>query len=232
MLYLKASGFILFLLLLSSASQATIIVEDKICVVGEEIMLSAETRKGPFKKGGVSVEFFVNEKSIGKGLSGGDGIAYKAYTFRDTGLFKISVKTFTEKAEGLLLCLQKGQSIVLVDLETLKENPFTTIPKKESLSSLKRLRRRFQLVYLYSGLLSKKDLKEWLNKNGFPIAPLLRFKGDIFSEIQEMELKIRAVIAGPSIAGEAVSYKIRTLSFEGVEGAIEVDSWKEVEKKI
>ncbi len=195
-------------------------------------MFSAETKKGLFRKGGVVVEFFVNNKSIGKSLSGGDGVAYKAFKPHDTGLVKVMVKTGDEKEEALILCLKKGQTILLIDIETLKEAPFSSIRRKDSREVIKRLSRRFPLVYLLTGFMSQKEAKQWLQKNGYPLAPLLRFKEEMFSEIKEMGLLIRAVIASPELAQEAVFHRLRTFSFNETEGAIEIESWKELEKKI
>lgn len=195
-------------------------------------MLSAETKKGLFRKGGVVVEFFINKRSIGKSLSGGDGVAYKAFTPQDTGLMRLSVKSNDEKAEALILCLKKGQAIILIDIEAAKETPFSSMPRKDSKEVIKKLSRRLPVVYLVTGFMSQKEVKEWLEKNGFPPAPVLAFKEDIFSEIKEMGLLIRAVIASSQFAELAASHRLRTFTFDEVEGAIEVDSWKELEKKI
>lgn len=235
MLSFKTSGLIILTLLplfLSTTSSAAIVLEDRLCIAGEEIMLSAETKKGFFRKGGIVVEFFINKRSIGKSLSGGDGIAYKAFRPQDTGLMRISVKSNDEKAEALMLCLKKGSAIILIDIETVKEVPLSSIPRKDSKEVIKKLSRRFPVVYLLTGFMSQKEAKEWLKKNELPPAPLLEFKGDIFSEIKEMGLLIRAVVASPQLAELTASHRIRTISFEEVEGAIEVDSWRELEKKI
>ncbi|MFN3739847.1 MAG: hypothetical protein ACK4TF_04140 [Thermodesulfovibrionales bacterium] len=235
MLSFKNSGFIiltLFPLLLCTTSNAAIILEDRLCIAGEEIMLSAETKKGLFRKGGVVVEFFINKRSIGKSLSGGDGMAYKAFIPLNTGLMKLSVKDNDEEAKALMLCLKKGQAILLIDIETAKETPFSSMPRKDSREVIKRLSRRFPVVYLLTGFMSQREAKGWLQKNGYPLAPVLAFKEEIFSELKEMGLLIRAVIASPQIAELAASYRLRIFSFDEVEGAIEVDSWKELEKKI
>ncbi|MCX7793654.1 MAG: hypothetical protein N2257_04530 [Thermodesulfovibrionales bacterium] len=234
LIFKTGSIFFSFLisLLLSSISSAAINVEDRLCIAGDEIMLSAEIRKGLFRKGGVIVEFFIDGRSAGRSLSGGDGVAYRAFTAQKTGLFRVTVTTEEERAEGLLLCLKRGQAILLIDIETLKENPFSLIPRKDSREVIRRLKRRFPVVYLYAGLMSGKDIKEWLMKNGFPSAPLLAFHEGIFSHIQELGLAIRAVVGSAQVAKSAGSYRIKTFAFEDIEGAIEVDSWLELEKKI
>lgn len=195
-------------------------------------MLSAETKKGLFRRGGVVVEFFINKRSIGKSLSGGDGVAYKAFTSQRTGLMKVTVKTADERAEALLLCLERGQEIILIDIETIKEGPFSSIPRKDSKEVIKRLNRRYPVVYLRSGFISRKEASQWLEKNGFPTAPLLDFQEGLFSELKELGLLIRAIIGSAEVSEIAVLYKVKVLSFDDIDNTIAVDSWKDIEKKI
>ncbi|HKZ56501.1 MAG TPA: hypothetical protein VJ024_02245, partial [Thermodesulfovibrionales bacterium] len=56
-----------------------IIIHDIVVPAGKEVMLRAEVKGKLFRKGGELIEFFVNGKSIGKSLSGGDGFAYKQF---------------------------------------------------------------------------------------------------------------------------------------------------------
>ena len=65
----------LFLCLLPEVALCRVIVHDDIAVKGHRVMLKAETRGSFFADGGQVVEFFVEEHTIGKTLSGGDGVA-------------------------------------------------------------------------------------------------------------------------------------------------------------
>ena len=66
-----------------------VIVHDMVVRSGNEVMLKAEVKGKLFSKGGVTVEFFVNGKSIGKSLSGGDGLAFKQFVPHVTSLYKV-----------------------------------------------------------------------------------------------------------------------------------------------
>ncbi len=66
----------MFALLSPADALAEVVVQDMVSPVGREVMLRAETKGGFFSKGGALVEFFVDGKSVGKNLSGGDGLAY------------------------------------------------------------------------------------------------------------------------------------------------------------
>jgi hypothetical protein len=224
------------ILLLPLACHSAVLMDDGLCIVNRGSMLKAETKKGIFKKGGVVVEFFVNGRSIGKALSGGDGIAYKAHTFNKRGLKKIEARvakgTVEETTTAKMLCLEQGQEILLIDIETLRINPFSSIPIKFSKEVLKRLSRRFPIVYVQTGPGSRKEIEEWLSKNGYPSAPLLGLYEGLFSDILDLGLRIRAVVGTEKVVEMALSHGLRAITFEDIEGTVEVNSWLEIEKKL
>jgi|GEM_PF-292793 len=213
-----------------------VFVDDGLCVVNRETMLKAKTKKGIFSRGGVIVEFFINGRSIGKALSGGDGIAYKTYTFNKRGLKKIEARLEKGRVEeagiAKILCLEKGEEILLIDVETLRINPFSSLPMKYSKDVLKRLSRKFPIVYVQTGLGSRKKIEEWLSKNGYPSAPLLGLYEGLFSDILDLGLRIRAVVGTEKVVEMALSHGLRAITFEDIEGTVEVNSWLEIEKRL
>lgn len=225
---------ILIALVTSVPVDATVIFHDGICVEDREVFLRAETKKGLFRKGGILLEFFVNGRSVGVALSGGDGIAYKAFIPKGTGLFKIKVSSLREKeeVEGLLLCLRKRQAVILIDIETLRESPFAVIPKKDSIPVLKKLYKRFPIIYLKTAPVSMVETKRWLAQKGFPEGPIFESIEELFSELKELGIPIRAVVGTEEVAMYALQSNIKVFSFEEIEGAIEVDTWKDVEKEL
>ncbi|MEW6418212.1 MAG: hypothetical protein AB1480_08830 [Nitrospirota bacterium] len=211
-----------------------VIVHDIIALKGQEIMLKAETRGKFLSKGGEVVEFFVNKKSIGKGLSGGNGSAFRRFISLQPGIYHITVKSGKDEGDGLLLSLKKGDRIVFIDVEdSLFEGLFSKKPRKESQEIIKKISRRFPVVFLQTGLLGIKVIKKWLKENGFIELPVVPWKdGMIFDEISEKGLKIKAIIGSQAVIESAKAYKPKAFSFGEVEDAEEVKDWEEIGKKI
>jgi hypothetical protein len=87
------SVFIIFFihLIMVPVALSEISVYDIVTISGRAVMLRAETKAGFFAEGGSLVEFFINGRSIGKNLSGGDGIAFKPFVPVREGTYKLRV---------------------------------------------------------------------------------------------------------------------------------------------
>jgi hypothetical protein len=218
----------------SSVAFSDVIVHDMVVPQGEEVMLRAETKGKLLSKGGELVEFFVDGKSIGKALSGGDGFAFRQLITIKTGLHRITVKSGVGEGNGLLLSLKKGTKIVFVDVEgSLLKKPFSKEPKQGSQKAIKEMYRRFPIVFLQTGLLNVKALKAWLKGNEFMELPVIPWKqGALFDDIHEKGFKIKAIIGSGAVIESAKGYKPLAFSFEGVEDAKEVKDWEEIGKKL
>jgi hypothetical protein len=224
----------LLLYIFPSVVLSEVIVHDMVALKGEEVMLSAETRGKLFTKGGEVVEFFVNKKSIGKTLSGGDGLAFREFTPSNTGIYQITAKSGGKEGNGLLLSLKKGDRIVFIDVEgSLFEALFSKNPKTGSHKIIKKISNRFPVVFLQTGLYGIESTKSWLKENKFMNLPLIPWRqGEIFNEIHEKGLKIKAVIGSQSVIESAKEYKAKLFSFEEVEDAVEVKNWEDIAKKL
>jgi hypothetical protein len=211
-----------------------VIVHDMIALKGEEVMLSAETKGKLFAKGGEVVEFFVDGKSIGKSLSGGDGFAFRYFKPLKTGMYLITVTSGKDKGNGLLLSLKKGGKIIFVDVEgSLLEGLFSQKPRYGSQKIIKKFSIRFPVVFLQTGFIGIKAIKTWLKENGFIDSPVLPWEqGEIFNEINKKGLKMKAVIGSQSVIESAKEYKAKLFSFEESEDAEEVNDWDEIGKKL
>src|SRR4030067_1851182 len=101
---------LLFFLIFTAAfpvyAFAEVLVFDSVSLKGKETMIKAETKGRYFAKGGQKIELFINGKSIGKVLSGGDGFAYKAFTPFRSGLYSVVVKDRKDKVSGCILSLE------------------------------------------------------------------------------------------------------------------------------
>jgi hypothetical protein len=211
-----------------------VIVHDEVTPVGKEVMLKAEVKGKFFGKGGEIVEFFVNKKSIGKSLSGGDGFAFKQFIPSRNGMYQITVKSGKDEGKGLLLSIGKGSGIVFVDVEGSLIEKFSDKPKQGSQKAIKDLRKRFPIVLLHTaGFLSIKSIKAWLKENEFLELPLMPWEqGAVFSELREAGFRIKVVIGSPDVIDSAREYKPAAFSFEEMEDAIEVKDWKEIKNKL
>ena len=149
---LSACLLVLPLLLFSSPILADVYVYDAVALQGEEVRLKAETRGTVFIKGGELVEFFVDDASLGKNLSGGDGAAYRLYKASRPGLKNIRAVSRNMAGTGYLLVLKPGAGVVAIDVEgSLLQEGFMSPGRPESRKALESIAKRYPLIYLQSG---------------------------------------------------------------------------------
>jgi hypothetical protein len=230
-------AFIVLIFLFSafpSRTYAEVIVYDSVVLKGREIMLRAETRGALLSKGGEIVEFFVNGRSIGKNLSGRDGFAVKRFTPLKAGFYKILVKSGDTKDNGVLLALDRRAKIVFIDVDgSLLDGPFGMKAKPGSAGAVKKIGKRFPVVFLQKGFLNVRVVRSWLKKNDFPDSPVLSWnRGDVLREMKEKDLSIIAIIGGAEVIEAAETDKLRAFSFDSVENAEVIENWGEIEKKL
>jgi len=217
-----------------SKAVSRVFLYDTVALKGQEVMLRAETRGTLLSKGGEVVEFIVDGRSIGKNLSGRDGFAVKTFVPARTGIYKINVRSGDDKDSGILLALDRKTRIVFIDFGgSLLEGPFGEKEKTESRKAITKIHKRFPIVFLQKGLLSVEAVRSWLKKNNFPVAPVLPWgQGEVFREIRERDLQVKAIIGGPDVIESARMYKPLAFSFDSVEDAEVVENWGEIEKKL
>ena len=220
-------------LALLSPAGAELVVEDSIALRGTAHMLKVKTMGRFFPIGGELVEFFADDVSIGKNLSGGDGRALKEFLPVHRGIYRISAVSGKDRGSGLLLALDNGEGIVFVDVEgTLSDGVFPMKPGKGAQDFITRVSERYPLIYL-STKLDAGLLKVWLKKYNLTDAPVLDWReGDLFDDIVGLGLKIRAVIGAPPVIETAREHTSVIFSFDEVEGAEEISGWDQLEDKI
>ncbi|HTZ38888.1 MAG TPA: hypothetical protein VMB77_01930 [Syntrophales bacterium] len=223
-----------FCCLYSSIVYADVYVYDAVAVQGEEVRLKAETRGTLFTQGGELVEFFVDDVSLGKNLSGGDGLAYRYYTASRTGLKTIRAVSRNTDATGFLLVLKRGAGLVAVDVEgALLLKGFLYPGRPESRQAVDSIAKRYPLIYLQTGETNLKAVRSWLKEYEYADAPMLSWdEGSLFDSLEKKGLKVRAFIGGPGAIESAARHTSQAFSFEPVKGAVRLKSWKEVEEKL
>jgi hypothetical protein len=91
---------------------------------------------------------------LAENLSGGDGFVYKEFVPAKGGLYRIRAESGGDKGEGFPLSLEKGDSIVFIDVEgSLLGELFSMKPKGKSQKAVRQISRRFPIVYLQTSML-------------------------------------------------------------------------------
>ena len=209
-------------------------VHDMVVPEGKKVLLRGEARGKFFSKGGEVIEFFVDGKSLGSTLSGGDGLALKQFVPPGPGLYNITARSGDEKGAGVLLALRKGAGIIFIDVEgSVLEGPFSGRLMEGSKKAIKEINGRFPVVFLQSGLTGIRMLKQWLRENGFKTFPVVQWNnGAIFDEMHEKGFAIKAIIGGPQIIESAKKHRPLAFSFQEAEDAVVVKDWEEIRKRL
>ena len=192
----------LSIVMVPAISQADVDVRDSVTVVNKPVMLSAKTKGIFLAKGGELVEFLLDDSSLGRTLSGGDGFAYMEYTPGHEGLHKLTARAGRQVDAGVLLVAGAGDAVVFIDvMGALFKDPLGRDPQAGSIEAIKGLGGKFHLVYLYSVLPGLKITRSWLLKNDFPKWPVLDIRGGrTVSRLEEMGLRVHALVLGPEMA--------------------------------
>lgn len=225
---------ILLMFLCPASALCEVFVHDMIARKGEEVMLKAVTRGKFFRKGGEVAEFIVNGRSIGKNLSGGDGVAFRQFRPSAARRYSITVKAASEEDRGILLVLEKGDRIIFVDVEAaLLEGTFSQKPRRGSQEIIAQLSKRFPVVFLQTGMLNERAIKSWLKENGFRALPVIPWdQGRIFHEIREKGIGIHVIIGSSMVIESAGEHAPRAFSFGDAENAQAIKSWQEIGRKL
>ncbi len=225
--------FIFLLFLLPTYAISDVIVQDMVVPQGKEAMLKAEVKGRFLGKGGEVVEFFVDGRSIGRSLSGGDGFAFKQFVPLKSGIYQIKVRSSKNEGKGLLLSLKRDSRIIFVDVEGSLLERFSEKPRKGSQNIIRKINKKYPVVFLQTGVLSTKAIKIWLKKNDFLNLSVIPWgQGIVFNEITEKGFKIKSVIGGPYVIESAREFKAPAFSFVDIEGSVEVKDWEEIGRRL
>jgi hypothetical protein len=225
---------ILFSCFIPDVVFSRVVVFDHIVIRGQKVMLKAETRGKFFARGGELVSFFVSGNAIGTNLSGGDGVAYKAFVPKASGMLSLEARSGDDTAKGLVLSLEKGQGVVFVDIEgTLARKDLSLEPRPGGQKAIATISAKLPVVLLQTSIIGRSLLKRWLKNNNFPELPVLSWRnGMVFEETVDKDLKLKAIIAGPKVIESAQKYNPTAYSFDQTDNAQEVDDWSKIAKAL
>jgi len=221
-----------FLMTSESTVAAEVTVYDAVIPSGRPVTLQAVTKGGFFPEGGKVVEFFADGKRIGRTLSGGDGYAFMKYTPVSPGIKVLKASAGSDADEGTILATRKQDRVILVAIEdTLFTSPYSFNAVPEGRDAILKLQKKFRILYL-STFMDVKRSRKWLRTNGFPLLPVLNWRGaDALAELQEQKIKIYALVGPPDMLSGAREIK-RKFSFEETEEATVVKDWNELVKRL
>lgn len=177
---------------------ANLLVYDELVLPGERMKLKAFLYKEgllgkPIGLGGENVEFFVQNRLIGKSMTGGDGKAYLEFVPRLRGNLTIkarvreSPRVVDQEATGLLAAWEKRRPILLIDLVALlsdqaKSGPLQSLvplnlqeesfapPHADAGPELEKLGKfYYNLIYLHrSNKMAAEEVGAWVKKHELP----------------------------------------------------------------
>lgn len=182
----------------SGRSSAILVPMDKTAPPGLPVRLEARLLSGGFPFGrrpisGERLEFFLEGRSLGQALTGGDGLAVKTFTPPRTGLYSVTVRLVdnprfeSDPVELVVASRGREHPVLFVDIAALRDPasppmvPFTPRPSVEPIAEavdiLVRLARRYQIIYLDSGgEAAIAETKSWLTGEDIPSAPVRAWK--------------------------------------------------------
>lgn len=215
-------------------ASASVEVRDMVTVKGNTVMLSARTGGAFLSEGGKVVEFSVNGKLLGGTLSGGDAVAYMEFTANDKGLHEILARSGGDEDKGLLLVVEPGTKVLLVDVAgALFKDPIGRAPRDDTLEALKALETEYQMIYLHSRLFGLKHARKWLKDNGFPSMPVTAYqKGRTVRRLRQMGLSVEAIVTGPTVIGEILESDVKVFTFDKKGTGEHVSGWEEVREAL
>jgi len=107
-----------FFFIFAQPASANIIVYDRITTVGTPIRLVFKTKGRFFAQGGKLVDIYLENKKLGRIMTGGDGYGFYKYTFRNSGYKELIAKSNGNRDSGLVLVMQKNEKAILIEAES------------------------------------------------------------------------------------------------------------------
>ena len=208
---------------------SAVIVYDNVTTVGTPVFLKVLTKGIVFADGGRLVEIFLDENSLGKNLTGGDGYGYRKYTPKRPGLIKLNARSKGESGSGLLLVVKKSEKVVFIEIESgFKDAFISEIAAGASRRAVERIMKKYRIVYLsrYTGVRAARDL---VDEGEFPDAPVLRWKGaKMLSALKERGIQLYGIIGSAGLIAESAEYIDRRYTFEKTQNGETVKDWEEI----
>jgi len=179
----------------STESPASIVPFDQLVPPGRSVRISVRLVAAGLSFvrqpiSGERVEFFHRGRSLGRALTGGDGIAVREFSPTTPGLHVIEVRLTENPRYGAgpaqldVACVSGPTPVLLVELSSIRGkglpplNPFSVVRPPEAMAdaakTLATLSRQYQIVYFVTGdEAGIPEDKAWISSSDLPPAPLM-----------------------------------------------------------
>ncbi len=227
--YLSIFLACVFLVLPATRSLSAVIVYDRVTTVKTPVYLKVLTKGKIFADGGRLVEFFMDDKSLGKNLTGGDGYGYRKYVPRRAGTFKVRATSDGESGNGLVLVMKKSDKAVLIEIEGgFKDAYISDIAAGASRQAVKQLLKKYRVIYL-SRNTGVRMARNWLDEMAFPDAPVLRWRGaQTLNALKEKGIQLYAIIGAAGVLAAAADHVEKRYTFDETQNGQTVNDWHEL----
>ena len=210
---------------------SAVIVYDRVTTVGTPVYLKVLTKGKIFADGGRLVEFYLDDKGVGKNLTGGDGYGYRKYKPRRAGIINVRATSKGESGDGLLLVMKKGEKAVLIEIESgFKDAFISDIAAGASRQAVKQLLKKYRVIYL-SRFTGVRMARSWLDEMEFPAAPVLQWQGEqTLNALKEKSINLYAIIGPTSVIATATDHIKKRYTFDQNQKEQTVKDWQELMK--
>jgi hypothetical protein len=222
---------IFFILISVSVSHSKVVVFDQVTTVQTPIKIRVLTKDGFFSAGGRLVDIYLDNNLLKKILTGGDGYGYLKYTPRESGLKKITARSNTDSASGLILVMENSEKAIIIETEgAFKDTLFSNEIRESSQKAVNLLSENYKIIYL-SRFLGKDITGSWLEKQNFPKSVVLRWRGPkTLENLKNNSVRLHAIIGSADVIS-AVRDQVETrFSFEKTNDGNTVKDWDEIVK--
>ena len=222
-----------FLVLPCSRGLGAVIVYDQVTTVGTPVYLKVLTKGRFFADGGRLVEFYLDDKSFGKNLTGGDGYGYRKFIPRREGIIKVRATSDRKSDSGLVLVMKKSEKAVLIEIEGgFKDAVISDIAAGAGRQAVAQLLKKYRVIYLsrYTGIGTARSI---LDKMEFPRAPVLEWRGEqTLSALKEKGVNLYAIIGPASVIDAAAGHIEKQYTFDQNHNKQTVKDWQEVVERL
>ncbi|MGD2097998.1 MAG: hypothetical protein PVG35_10480 [Desulfobacterales bacterium] len=231
--YLVALTLCGWLVLPSTRSLGAVIVYDRVTTVNTPVYLKVLTKGRIFADGGRLVEFFLDEESLGKNLTGGDGYGYRKYIPQRAGIIKVRATSNGESGNGIVLIVKKSEKAILIEIEGgLKDALISDIAAAAGRQAVEEMLKKYRVIYL-SRNTGVRMARTWLDEMKFPDAPVLRWKGaQTLSALKEKGIQLYAIIGAAGVIEAAADHVEKRFSFDKTQNGQTVNDWQELMKAL
>ncbi len=214
-------------------SLGAVIVYDRVTTVKTPVYLKVLTKGRIFADGGRLVEFFWDDNSLGKNLTGGDGYGYRKYVPRRAGIFKVRATSNGESGNGFVLVMKKSEQAILIEIEGgFKDAFISDIAAGAGRQAVAELLKKYRVIYLSSNT-GIRMARNWLDEKAFPDAPLLRWRGaQSLKALADKGIQLYAIIGGAGVIKAAADHIERRYTFDRTQQGQTVNDWHELMQKL